>query len=63
MWFADSVAPPRSRAWHRLRKHEGGTRVFPLGATGGWWTRRQEAKRMRAALQQHGHGSYDGAMF
>lgn len=59
MWFADGVPLPRTRLWHRVRHYQGGARVFPLGATGGWWARRQQTKRMRSALHQYARGRYD----
>ncbi|CAM01191.1 serine/threonine protein kinase [Saccharopolyspora erythraea NRRL 2338] len=59
VWLADGIPEPRSNLWHRTRSYHGGTRVFPIGATGGWWTRRQEAKRVRLALQQYAPGRYD----
>ncbi|GAA2801031.1 serine/threonine-protein kinase [Saccharopolyspora taberi] len=62
VWLVDGVPAPRSSAWHRTSGYHGGARVFPIGATGGWWTRRQEAKRVRAALAQYGHGRYDTSL-
>ncbi|GAB3280525.1 hypothetical protein GCM10027563_09420 [Parasphingorhabdus pacifica] len=62
VWCTDDAPPLRSCMWHRVQKHQGGAAVFPLGATGGWWTRRQEAKRIHTALQQYGRGSFDRAM-
>lgn len=59
MWFVEGAPVPRARPWHRVRPHRGGFQIFPLGATGGWWARRQHAKRMRSALQQHAPGRYD----
>ncbi|GAB2748477.1 hypothetical protein GCM10027174_23500 [Salinifilum aidingensis] len=62
VWFADGVALPRTRLWHRVRPYQGGARVFPLGATGWWWARRQQAKRMRSALHQYAPGRYDARL-
>lgn len=62
VWFAPSAPVPRSVPWHRLRSYDGGSGVFPIGLTGGWWRRRQESRRVRTALQQYGRGSYDGRL-
>ncbi|MGP4017409.1 serine/threonine-protein kinase [Saccharopolyspora sp. 5N708] len=58
VWLADGTTPG-SRFWHRARSYHGGARIFPIGATGGWLTRRQEAKRVRTALAQYATGRYD----
>ncbi|MCI2419896.1 serine/threonine protein kinase [Saccharopolyspora sp. K220] len=58
VWLADGSAP-NSRLWHRARRYHGGARIFPIGATGGWLTRRQETRRVRTALAQYSTGRYD----
>ncbi|WP_438387753.1 serine/threonine-protein kinase [Actinopolyspora saharensis] len=50
---------PESRWWHRVREYHGGSRIFTIGASGGWWKRRREARRLRAALQQYAPSRYD----
>ncbi|MEV0083072.1 serine/threonine-protein kinase [Saccharopolyspora sp. NPDC050642] len=57
VWLANGSKPP-SKWWHRAPAHRGGARVFPIGATGGWLTRRQEARRARTALSQYAFGRY-----
>ncbi|MGW3467787.1 protein kinase domain-containing protein [Saccharopolyspora sp. NPDC000995] len=57
VWLADG-RKPNSLWWHRARTYHGGVRVFPIGATGGWLTRRQEARRARTALTQYAFGRY-----
>ncbi|RKT82298.1 Serine/threonine protein kinase [Saccharopolyspora antimicrobica] len=61
VWFTEGTAP-RSALWHRLRPHHGGHLIFPIGATGGWFGRRQEIRRIRTALQQYAPGRYDTRM-
>ncbi|MDA3625351.1 serine/threonine-protein kinase [Saccharopolyspora sp. WRP15-2] len=61
VWFTDGAAQ-RSSLWHRMRPHHGGARIFPVGTTGGWMTRRQEIRRLRTALQQYAPGRYDTRM-
>lgn len=63
IWFSPGITVPQSTLWHRIDTAEGGVRVFPLGATGNWFHRRQEAKRVRGAMQQHGKGKYDNRLF
>ncbi len=58
VWLTDG-STPSSRLWHRARRYHGGARIFPLGATGGWLTRRQETRRVRTALAQYAIGRYD----
>lgn len=62
VWTADENSAPESTWWHRVRSHHGGARMYPIGASGGWWTRRQEIKRVRLALQQYGTRVYDGRL-
>lgn len=62
VWVADGTPVPKSTWWHRVRGYHGGTKVFPIGATGGWWTRRWQAKRMRGALYQHAPRAYDARL-
>jgi serine/threonine protein kinase len=59
VWVADNVSPARTTWWHRVRRYHGGARIFPIGATGGWWKRRQEVKRVRLALHQYAPRAYD----
>ncbi|MEB3368556.1 serine/threonine-protein kinase [Saccharopolyspora mangrovi] len=61
VWLADGSAP-RSRPWHRVRSYHGGGRIYPIGATGGFISRRQEGRRLRTALEQYARGSYDSRM-
>lgn len=61
VWLADGSAP-RSSAWHRVRRYHGGARIYPVGATGGFISRRQEARRLRGALEQYARGRYDSRM-
>jgi serine/threonine protein kinase len=58
VWLADG-STPGSVLWHRSRRYHGGARIFPIGATGGWLTRRQETRRVRTALAQYAPGHYD----
>ncbi|NYH76834.1 serine/threonine protein kinase [Actinopolyspora biskrensis] len=58
VWVA-SASTPESRWWHRVREYHGGSRIFTIGASGGWWKRRREARRLRAALQQYAPSRYD----
>ncbi|QIZ36787.1 serine/threonine-protein kinase [Saccharopolyspora sp. ASAGF58] len=57
VWLADGTKP-NSLWWHRARAYHGGARIFPIGATGGWLTRRQETRRARTALTQYAFGRY-----
>ncbi|ASU79471.1 serine/threonine protein kinase [Actinopolyspora erythraea] len=50
---------PHPKWWHRTREYYGGSKIFSVGATGGWWRRRREARRLRAALRQYAPRSYD----
>lgn len=59
VWLAEHAPPQRWHAWHPVRRMHGGVQMFPLGATGGPITRRQETHRVREALQQYGRGTYD----
>ncbi|MDR7303201.1 serine/threonine-protein kinase [Haloactinomyces albus] len=59
VWVVDGTTPPRATWWHRVRPYRGGARMFRIGTTGGWWRRRQEARRLRLALQQYSRGTYD----
>ncbi|GAA0541354.1 hypothetical protein GCM10011581_37220 [Saccharopolyspora subtropica] len=61
VWLADGSAP-NSRVWHRARPYHGGACIFPIGATGGWLTRRQETRRVRTALAQYAPGRYDARL-
>ncbi|WP_406692120.1 serine/threonine-protein kinase [Saccharopolyspora sp. ID03-671] len=58
LWLADGSAPS-SALWLRVRRYHGGGRVYPIGATGGFIARRQEARRLRTALEQYAPGRYD----
>ncbi|NHD17456.1 MULTISPECIES: serine/threonine-protein kinase [unclassified Actinopolyspora] len=58
VWVPPSSLP-ESRWWHRVREYHGGSRIFTIGASGGWWKRRREARRLRAALQQYAPSRYD----
>ncbi|SDK38255.1 Serine/threonine protein kinase [Actinopolyspora mzabensis] len=53
---------PHSKWWHRTREYYGGNKIFLVGATGGWWARRREARRLRTALQQYAPRSYDARL-
>ncbi|RCW43956.1 serine/threonine protein kinase [Halopolyspora algeriensis] len=59
LWMVDGAPSPRSTWWHRIRRYRGGVRVFRIGATGGWYKRHRETRRLRAALQQYARGTYD----
>lgn len=59
VWVTPGSELPRSTWWHRVRRHHGGHAVFPVGSTGGWWTRRQEAKRVRVTLERYAPWAYD----
>ncbi|RRO14781.1 serine/threonine protein kinase [Saccharopolyspora rhizosphaerae] len=61
VWMADGTVP-RSALWHRVRSYHGGARIYPVGATGGWISRRQESRRLRSALEQYARGRYDSRM-
>ena len=61
VWMADGSVP-RSTPWHRVRRYHGGARIYPVGATGGWISRRQESRRLRGALDQYARGRYDSRM-
>ncbi|MFC7344309.1 serine/threonine-protein kinase [Saccharopolyspora griseoalba] len=61
VWFTDGSVPP-SRPWHRVGRYHGGATVFPIGATGGIITRRQQARKVREALGQYAPGRYDSRM-
>lgn len=62
VWLDDQAPPQRWRLWHPLRHVHGGVRMFPIGAAGGPLARRQEARRVRQALQQYARGAYDPRM-
>ena len=59
VWVPDGAQRPKPRWWHWTRRYHGGTRLFPIGATGVLWTRRKEVKRLRLALQQYAPRVYD----
>ncbi|TWF94016.1 serine/threonine-protein kinase [Saccharopolyspora dendranthemae] len=61
VWMADGSVP-RSTPWLRVRRYHGGARIYPVGATGGWISRRQESRRLRGALDQYARGRYDSRM-
>ncbi|MDP9641826.1 hypothetical protein J2S53_001771 [Actinopolyspora lacussalsi] len=60
--WAHQEFTPHSKWWHRTREYYGGNKIFPVGATGGWWARRREARRLRTALQQYAPRSYDARL-
>jgi serine/threonine protein kinase len=62
IWVTASPQRPGFLWWHWVRRYHGGTRMFPIGAAGGWWTRRREVKRLRLALEQYGGNAYDGRL-
>ncbi|MBA8825730.1 serine/threonine protein kinase [Saccharopolyspora lacisalsi] len=62
VWVAAGTPAPRSTWWHRVRGYHGGTKVFPVGSTGGLWTRRWQAKRMRDALYRYAPRVYDARL-
>jgi hypothetical protein len=62
VWVTASHPLPGFLWWHWARRYHGGTRMFPIGAAGGWWTRRREVKRVRLALEQYGGKAYDGRL-
>lgn len=62
IWVIEGTPPPGSTWWHRVRRYHGGARVFPIGAAGGWWKRRQEIKRIRLALHQYAPRNYDARL-
>ncbi|WP_026448893.1 serine/threonine protein kinase [Actinopolyspora mortivallis] len=58
VWLVPGVSHD-SRWWHRVREYRGASRIFTIGASGGWWKRRREARRLRAALRQYAPRRYD----
>ncbi|GAA2341146.1 hypothetical protein GCM10009854_17000 [Saccharopolyspora halophila] len=61
LWLSDGTVP-HSKLWHRVGRYHGGATIFPIGATGGIFTRRQQTKRMREALGQYAQGRYDARL-
>ncbi|SFE06614.1 Serine/threonine protein kinase [Actinopolyspora alba] len=60
--WAHQEFTPHSKWWHRTREYYGGNKIFLVGATGGWWARRREARRLRTALRQYAPRSYDARL-
>ncbi|KEI45909.1 serine/threonine protein kinase [Saccharopolyspora rectivirgula] len=59
IWLAEGAPQPRSRIWHRVGSYHGGFKIYPVGAAGGWWARRQQGKQVREAFVQYAPGRYD----
>ena len=62
IWVPDDHRRPRTTWWHRVRKYHGGAKVFPVGATGGWWSRRKEVDRIHLGLKQYSGRRYDNRL-